>query len=98
MSEIRHGGDLTAAEARYGKPKDGWLDLKGNPITEEARTTERIRRVDYGTLEVTITIDDPKAYTKPFTVKRYLKLKLDTELIDYICNENEKSLQHMVGK
>ena len=78
--------------------KDGWLDLKGNPITEEARTTERIRRVDYGTLEVTITIDDPKAYTKPFTVKRYLKLKLDTELIDYICNENEKSLQHMVGK
>jgi hypothetical protein len=79
--------------------KDGlWLDVEGTPLTDQARTIERIRRVNYGTLEVEMTINDPKAYTKPWTVKVVLHPLLDTELIDYICNEHERDLKHMVGK
>jgi hypothetical protein len=79
--------------------KDGlWLDLKGDPLTSEGRTIERIRRPNYGNLEVEITVDDPKAYTRPWKAKRYLKIALDTELIEDICNENERSFAHMVGK
>jgi hypothetical protein len=57
--------------------------------------TERIRRPTYGTLEVQITIDDPKAYTRAWTVDMPQKITLDTELIDEICLENEKSSQRM---
>jgi hypothetical protein len=79
--------------------KDGlWLDLRGDPLTDEAHTVERIRRPNYGNLEVEITVDDPKAYTRPWKAKRYLKIALDTELIEDICNENERSSTHMVGK
>ena len=53
--------------------------------------TERIRRVNYGRLEVEVTVDDPKAYTKPWTVKLNQILMLDTDLLDYICLENEKT-------
>lgn len=78
--------------------KDGlWLDLQGHPLTDQARTTERIRRVNYGTLEVELTVDDPKAYTKPWTTAIKLSLAVNTDLLEYICNENEKSREHMVG-
>jgi hypothetical protein len=78
--------------------KENWLDFQGRPLTEQARTIERIRRVNYGTLEVEMTIDDPKAYTKPWkTLPVKLALLLNTDLLEYICNENEKSLPHMVG-
>jgi len=79
--------------------KDGiWLDAKGNPLTDQARTTERIRRPNFGSLEIQITVDDPKAYTRPWTTTRNLKIALDTELFEYICNENEKDVAHMQGK
>jgi len=79
--------------------RDGtWLDRKGNPITEAARMTERFRRVNFGNLEIEVTIDDPKAYTKPWTVKLHQMLVPDTELLDYYCQENEKDTPHMVGK
>lgn len=79
--------------------RDGlWLDLKGDPLTATGRTTERIRRPNFGTLEVEVTIDDPKVYTRPWSAKRYLKIAFDTELMEDICNENEKSFLHMVGK
>lgn len=77
--------------------KDNWLDLWGHPLTSQARTIERIRRINVGSLEVALTVDDPKAYTKPWTVNFKLALAPNTELLEYICNENEKSLQHMVG-
>jgi hypothetical protein len=54
--------------------------------------------VNYGNLEIEITVDDPKAYTKPWTVKVSQRLMLDTELIEFICNENDTSPPHMVGK
>jgi hypothetical protein len=79
--------------------KENWLDAQGRPLTEQARTIERIRRVNYGNLEVEMTIDDPKAYTKPWkTLTIKLGLILNTDLMEYICNENEKSVEHMVGK
>jgi hypothetical protein len=79
--------------------KDGmWLDRIGSPITDAARMTERYRRINYGNLEIEVTIDDPKAYTAPWTVKMNQFIVLNTELLDYVCLENEKDLPHLVGK
>jgi hypothetical protein len=79
--------------------RDGiWLDVSGHPITDAAKVTERFRRVNYGRLEIDLTVDDPKAYTKPWTVKLIQLLQADTDLIDSICLENEKDMKHMVGK
>ena len=90
------GDTLVVETAGY---KDGlWLDLKGDPITSEGRTTERIRRPKFGRLEVQLTVDDPKAYTRPWSATRYLRIALDSELMEDICNENERSSAHMVGK
>jgi hypothetical protein len=79
--------------------RDGlWLDMAGNPMTDAAKMTERIRRPNFGTLEVKVTIDDPKAYTRPWTVEMNQELWVDTELVDEMCLENEKSSQRMRGK
>jgi len=79
--------------------KDGtWLDRSGSPLTESAKMTERFRRPNYGKLEIEITVNDLKAYTAPWTVKLTHSLKLDTDLLSYICMENEKSIPHLVGK
>ncbi len=79
--------------------RDGiWLDVSGDPITDAAKVTERFRRVNYGRLEIDLTVDDPKAYTKPWTVKLIQRLQADTDLMDNICLENEKDMKHMVGK
>ena len=77
---------------------DGWLDVNGSPLTEAGKMTERFRRVNYGNLEIEVTVDDPKAYTKPWTAKMTQRIMLDTELIEFVCNENEKSVTHLVGK
>ena len=79
--------------------KDGlWLDRSGSPMTDAARMIEKFRRVNYGKLEIELTVDDPKAYTAPWTVKLNHFIVLDTELLDYICLENEKSVSHLVGR
>ena len=76
-----------------------WLDGdKGHPQSDALRVTERFRRIDFGRLEIQVTIDDPKAYTKPFTVKQGMHLLPDTELLENICNENKRDAQHLVGK
>jgi hypothetical protein len=74
---------------------DLWIDMSGAPMTSAATMTERLRRPNYGTLQVEITINDPKVYTRPWTVSMNQELMLDTELIDEVCLENEKSWQHM---
>jgi hypothetical protein len=74
---------------------DLWIDMSGAPITSSGKMTERIRRPNYGTLEIELTVDDSKAYTRPWTVSMKQEIMLDTELIDEICLENEKSWQHM---
>jgi len=76
--------------------RDGlWIDTGGSPMSDAAKMTERMRRPNYGTLELEITIDDPKTYTKPFTVNLTQNLEPDTELIDEFCLENEKSYDRM---
>jgi len=74
---------------------DLWLDAFGNPLTNAGKLTERIRRPNYGSLEVEMTIDDPKSYTAPWTVTIKQPLVLDSDLLDYYCLENEKSWAHM---
>ena len=76
----------------------GWLDINGSPLTDAAKTVERFRRPNYGTLEIQITVDDPKAYTQPWTVTLTQRIMVDTEMMEFICLENEKSSQHYVGK
>ena len=86
-------GDTLVVQT-IGFRDDIWLDLKGSPLTEAGKLTERFRRPNYGRLEIELTVDDPKAYTKPWTVKIKKAVMPDTELLDEICLENEKSFQH----
>lgn len=90
-------GDTLVVET-IGFRDDLWLDMLGNPLTSAAKVTERFRRPNFGRLEIEVTVDDPKAYTKPWTVTFKQGIVLDTELVDEICAENEKSVQHMAGK
>jgi hypothetical protein len=79
--------------------RDGqWLDRNGNPITDAAKVIERIRRPTYGKLEIEVTVDDPKAYTALWTTKIVHSLVVDTDLVDYVCLENEKDIPDLVGK
>lgn len=79
--------------------KDGsWADEGGTPLTEAAKITERFRRPNFGSLEIELTVDDPQAYTAPWTILLRHHIKLDTDLLEYVCLENEKSTQHIVGK
>ena len=87
-------GDTLVVET-IGFKDDLWLDGNGSPMTETARVTERFRRVNYGKLEIEITVDDPKAYTAPWTVKLNQHLVPDTELLEWSCVENEKDSQHL---
>lgn len=74
---------------------DLWIDMNGAPLTSAGKMIERLRRPNYGTLDVEITVDDSKVYTRPWTVSIREGLEVDTELIDEICLKNEKSWQHM---
>jgi hypothetical protein len=78
--------------------RDGlWLDQNGSPLTEVAKITERFRRLSQGRLEIRLTVDDPKAYTAPWTATLNQDLAPDTELLNYFCAENEKSVRHFVN-
>ncbi len=74
---------------------DGWLDVRGSPLTSAAKITERFRRPKFGSLELEETIDDPKAYTQPFTAKVYYRFSPDTQLIEFVCMD--KDAQHYIG-
>jgi hypothetical protein len=75
-----------------------WLDFAGHGHTEALRMTERYRRRDFGHMDLQVTIDDPKAYAKPWTVSAGGALAADTELLEYVCLENEKDRVHLVGR
>jgi hypothetical protein len=90
------GGVLTVLSKGF---RDGlWLDRNGSPLTDSATITERFHRISVGKLEIEIGVNDPKAYTKPWTVKLNSFLVPDTEMLDYNCLENEKDTTHLVGK
>jgi hypothetical protein len=88
-------GDTLVVET-LGFRDDLWLDSDGNPLTNSGKVIERISRPNYGTLQVQFTVEDPKAYTKPWTVTMKQPLVLNSELIDYYCLEDEKDYHHMV--
>jgi hypothetical protein len=75
-----------------------WLDQVGHPATEALHVTERFHRKDFGHMDLQITINDPKAYTKPWTVNEDLTLDPVTELIEFICNENNRDVEHLPGR
>jgi hypothetical protein len=64
-------------------------------ITSAARVEERIKRLDYGHLDILVTVDDPKAYTRPWTVTLHQRIAINTELVDEVCRENELSSKRM---
>ena len=77
-----------------GLAGDGWFDGNGSPFTDALRLTERFRRVNFGRLDVDITIDDPKAYTRPFTIRVEQQIVADgSEMIEFICHENQMFLK-----
>jgi hypothetical protein len=75
-----------------------WFDFVGHPHTEKLHTIERYTRPSLGTLNEEVTIDDPGAYTRTFTISSSHRLLLKDELIEYVCNENEKDLRHLSGE
>jgi hypothetical protein len=96
-SSAKWDGDTLVVQT-IGFRDDLWLDSAGNPLTGAAKLTEKLRRPNYGTLQIEITVDDPKTYTAPWTIQLNQPLVLDSELLDYYCLENEKDAVHMVGK
>src|SRR5438046_555047 len=90
----RWDGDTLIVETS-GFTERSWLDYDGHPHTEALRMTERYRRRDFGHLDVKVTFDDPGAYTRPWTVSLPMELFPDTELLEAVCRENEKSLAHI---
>jgi hypothetical protein len=89
-------GDTLVVETSGFNDKT-WLDtMAGHPATEALHVTERIRRPTFGRLEVVATIDDPKAYSKPWTTRiQKMDLQLDTDILEFICGENEKDAAHV---
>ena len=90
----RWQGDMFVVDTA-GFNDEGWLDNFGKPSTDQLRVTERFRRKDFGHMDIEITIDDPKAYTKPWTVTLRQQFAPDTELIDEICAEGERFVQKL---
>jgi hypothetical protein len=83
----RWEGDVLIVQTTHLRD-GGWLDFGGNPLTDAARITERFRRPAYDRMEIDITIDDKKAYLRPFNLRRNLRLAPDEELIEFVCLEN----------
>ena len=93
----RWDGDTLVVETT-GFNARSWLDHGGHPHTEALRITERIRRIDAGRLELLITLEDPGAYKAPWTVPNSAGLLPDTDLLEYVCAENERSRARLVGR
>ena len=90
----RWDGDALVIQTT-GFMDDGWLDVRGSPLTSAATITERFRRPKFGMLELEETIDDPKAYTQPFTAKVFYRFSPDTQLIEFVCLD--KDAAHYIG-
>jgi hypothetical protein len=87
-------GDVLVVDS-IGFRDDSWIDWGGSVVTEAGKIRERIRRPDFGHLEIEVTVDDPKAYTKPWSVTLRQQFAPDTELIDEICAEGERFVRKL---
>lgn len=92
----RWDGDTLVIDS-IGFRDDQWLDAAGSPLTSAGKVTERFNRPDYGHLTIDVTIDDPKAYTRPWTTSIRLLAVPDTEMLDAQCLENEKDVPHLLN-
>ena len=93
-SSGKWSGDTLVIDT-IGLRDDTWIDWNGSVLTQAAKVREQIRRPDFGHLKIQVTVDDPKAYTKPWTVSLTQRIMVDTELIDEVCLEGEQSLKHL---
>ncbi len=93
----RWEGDTLVVEST-GFNERSWLDMGGHPHTESLRTTERFRRTSFGHMELHVTFNDPGAYKKPWTISFGVNLVPDTEMIEFVCAENEKDRAHLIGR
>ena len=89
-------GDTLVVQTN-GFRDDLWLDISGTPLTDAAIVTERYHRPSFGSLEIDVTVDDPKAYTKPWTIRVNQLRVVDTDLLEFFCTDNEKDARHLVG-
>ena len=96
-STARYEGDTLLVET-VGFRDGMWADILGTPLTGAAKVTERFRRPSFGKLEIDVTVDDAKAYTKPWTLKLHQTIAADTDMLEFVCLENEKDDAHLVGK
>lgn len=78
--------------------EQSWLDSAGHPHSEQLHLLERYRRLNVNTMRYTVTIEDPKAYTHPWSTSYIYRVNPGTEIMEYWCTENEKDAKHMVGK
>lgn len=90
-------GDTLVVESNGFNGK-AWLSGRGYPTSDGMRLTERMRRRDFGHMDIELTFDDPKAYTKPWKAELHPELIPDTELMEFVCNENERDLRHLTAK
>ena len=90
-------GDVLVVETN-GLRDGTWLDRHGSPMTDAARVTERFRRVNFGNMEIAVTVNDPKAYTAPWSVTFNQFAVVDTELLDDPCEQSATGATHLVGK
>jgi len=93
----RWDGDTLVVES-IGFNDRTWLDTNGHPHTEALRMTERYRRRDFGHMDIEVTLQDPAVYARTWTVGVKAELAADTEMLEYVCNENSRDLEHWVGK
>jgi hypothetical protein len=85
-------GDVLVIETN-GIRNDMWLDLRGSPVTEQALVTERLKRVNFGLMQVELTVNDPKAYTKPWTVTLEMAYQADEAMLEEYCMDNEQDVR-----
>jgi hypothetical protein len=90
---VAHWEGDTLVIQTNGIRDDMWLDIQGSPVTEAARVTERITRPNFGIMHIEITVDDTKAYTKPWTVTIEMAVQVDTAMIEEICMDNEQDVK-----
>ncbi|HEY7390775.1 MAG TPA: hypothetical protein VH640_19825 [Bryobacteraceae bacterium] len=90
-------GDTLVVESA-GFNDRSWLDFAGHPHTEALRVTERFQRRDFGHMQLQVNLEDPKTFTKPITIALGVNYVPDTEMLEYVCNENERDSAHLVGK
>jgi len=95
---VGHWDADTLVVESTGFNERSWLDMGGHPHTESLRTTERFRRTTLGHIELQVTFDDTKAYKRPWTISFGVNLAPDTEMLEYVCAENEKDRAHLVGR